>query len=110
MPSFIDRAATTVLTHCKSLDIMVHALFCSAFYERLKEVRDYHRRYPYLEVVEVSISLYINPGMCTDTHVIVKPCLLQGLTSQLYPATPFESFDAKACVHHHAGYSRGGGT
>ena len=26
---------------------------CSAFYERLKEVRDYHRRYPFLEVTEV---------------------------------------------------------
>ena len=28
-------------------------LVCRAFYERLKEVRDYHRRYPYLEVIEV---------------------------------------------------------
>ena len=27
---------------------------CSAFYERMKEVREYHRRYPYLEVAEVS--------------------------------------------------------
>ena len=27
---------------------------CSAFYERIKEVREYHRRYPYLEVAEVS--------------------------------------------------------
>lgn len=28
----------------------------SAFYERLKDVRDYHRRYPYLEVSEVSAA------------------------------------------------------
>lgn len=26
---------------------------CSAFYERMKEVREYHRRYPLLEVAEV---------------------------------------------------------
>ena len=30
--------------------------WCSAFYERLKDVRDYHRRYPYLEVSEVSAA------------------------------------------------------
>jgi len=29
---------------------------CSAFYERMKEVREYHRRYPYLEVAEVSTA------------------------------------------------------
>ena len=29
-------------------------MLCSAFYERMKEVREYHRRYPYLEVAEVS--------------------------------------------------------
>ena len=31
---------------------MVAGVLCSAFYERLKDVRDYHRRYPYLEVSE----------------------------------------------------------
>lgn len=31
---------------------------CSAFYERLKEVRDYHRRYPYLEVTEVCLPVF----------------------------------------------------
>lgn len=34
-------------------DVAEAITLCSAFYERLKEVRDYHRRYPYLEVIEV---------------------------------------------------------
>ena len=44
------------------------AHLCSAFYERMKEVREYHRRYPYLEVAEVSaacpVSILAAPLWC----------------------------------------------
>ena len=38
---------------------------CSAFYERIKEVREYHRRYPCLEVAEVSTSLGARILVCS---------------------------------------------
>ena len=41
-------------------------MLCSAFYERMKEVREYHRRYPYLEVAEVSCRSLLGCWLLLD--------------------------------------------
>lgn len=50
-----------------------HVCACSAFYERMKEVREYHRRYPYLEVAEVSSAL--SPSGLWHLHHGIMPVI-----------------------------------
>ena len=50
-----SQADTSICTPWNDVNAK-RAHLCSAFYERMKEVREYHRRYPYLEVAEVSAA------------------------------------------------------
>ena len=56
-PSLLLRSSVVSQAADKELvEKSKYVVHCRTFYERLKEVRDYHRRHPSTEVTEVQTS------------------------------------------------------
>ncbi len=52
---------------------------CSTFYDRLKEVREYHRKFPTLDITEVSGLLHSQAGQVLLAHNSVPASQLASL-------------------------------
>ena len=93
---------------------------CSVFYERVKEVRDYHRRYPNLDVTEVrclglltSIMLHQhraweNTGAASIGSFLLCIATIRSLSSKQLTSTGnkwLPSFNSTMRKDHHYLYS-----
>ena len=77
-------------TYCSTKMLKFSLPICSVFYERLKEVRDYHRRYPYLEVTEVRrsnvVTCSVIPARDAVRHAL--PCSAPAINSERWIGFP----------------------